>query len=390
MLRENESFLYIFSWTQKGGQPGFGLYKFNDDTGEMTLIRMLNETLSCGNAVIDAERGILYCCVDTDKHQDLRAGGGGCLYSFKLDPETGDAVEMNHVSSYCPNPSFASIDEGRKFLAVSMHSTMDSVTRIKKDAFGKAYIQVEYSDAGVGLFSLKEDGSIGELLDINVHTGCGPTPRQLHAHAHCAVLSPSGNLLASCDKGNDGVHMYRIDREKNRLILNGGAPYQNRPGTAPRYCAFHPTRPFFFHNNEMKMEIDIYRYNEKGDLEHLETVRALPEDCVVMPGERGGQQDFQLTPDGRFLYTMMHGRYNGISVFEVDQNTGKLTLIQHVPVPGVWARAFAFSPDRRHLAAVCLTSGDVSSYAVGDDGKLTSTGFMAVQSAANAALFYKP
>ena len=390
MLKTNESFLYIFSWIQKGGKPGFGLYKFNDDTGEMSFVSMLNEELSYGNAAIDAQRGILYCCVDTDKHPDLRAGGGSCLYAYKIDPENGTVTELNHVPSYCPCPSFVSIDREKKFLTVSMHSTMDSVTKVKKDAFGKAYIQVEFSDAGVGMFALNEDGSIGDLMDISIHTGCGPTPRQLHPHAHCAVLSPSGNLVASCDKGNDGVHMYRIDREKGKLILNGGAPYQSRPGTAPRYCAFHPTLPFFFHNNEMKMEIDSYRYDEQGNLEHLATTRSLPDDYVIPPRERHGQQDFQIDSSGKYIYAMMHGYYNSISVFEVNQESGALTLVQNVPVPGVWARAFAFSADRRHLVAVCLTSGDITSYNVGEDGKLSLTGFSAEQSAACCALFYKP
>jgi 6-phosphogluconolactonase (cycloisomerase 2 family) len=390
MLKPNESFVYIFSWNLKSGNPGLGLYKFNDDTGEIGFIKMLNEDLSYGYAIPDARRGILYCCVDTDKHPDLRAGGGGALYAYKLDPETGYATEMNHVSTYCPNPSYVSVSPDGNYLAASMHSTMDNVTKVKKDAFGTPHIHVEFSDSGVILFKLNDDGSIGELLDINIHSGCGPKPRQLQPHAHCAVMAPRGDLFAVCDKGNDGIYMYRIDRETNTLILNNGAPYRSRPGTAPRYCAFHPTRPFFFKNNEMEPEIDSFMYDSSGNLKYLSSVRAVPEEYALAGGDRCVQQDFQIDPSGRYIYAMLQGRYNGISVFETDQKTAGLKFIQHVPVKGIWARDFSFSADCKYLVTACLSSGDIACYAIGDDGKLRPTGYESNQSAANCVVFYKP
>lgn len=390
MLEPNESFVYIFSWNLKSGSPGLGLYRFNDDTGEITFIRMLNEEQSYGYAALDAKRGILYCGVDTPKHPELRVGGGGSLYAYKIDPETGGVTELNHVSTYCPQPSYVAVDPEGKFVLVSMHSTNDHVTKVEKDAFGKVCVHVEFADSGVAMFALNEDGSIGGMLDIHIHTGCGPKPRQLSPHAHCVELAPQGDLFAACDKGNDGIYMYRIDKEKGKLILNGGAPYRNRPGTAPRYCAFHPTLPFFFNNNEMEMEIDSFRYNKLGALEHLSTVRALPEEYPLPKGERYGQQDFQIDPSGKYLYAMLHGLYNSISVFEVDQETAALRFLQNVPIQGVWARDFSFSTDHKHLVTACLTSGDVASYAVHEDGTLTPTGFGSSQSAAACVVFYKP
>lgn len=390
MLRPNESFLYICSWSLKGGKPGLGLYKFNDDTGETTFLKMLNEDLSYSYATVDAARGILYCGVDTAKHPDLRAGAGGCLYAYKADPETGELTELNHVPTYCPQPSYVSVDPAGKFLVASMHSTMDNVTKVEKDSFGKICVHVEFSDSGVILYALNEDGSIGELLDISIHTGYGPKPRQLQPHAHCAVLAPRGDLLASCDKGNDGIYMYRIDKENGKLILNSGALYKSRPGRAPRYCAFHPTLPFFFNNNEMEMEIDSYRYDESGNLEHLSTTRPVPEEFPLPAGERFSQQDFQIDPSGKHIYAMMQGLYNCISVFEIDQETAALKFLQNVPIKGAWPRDFSFSPDHRHLVTACLSSGDIASFTVNEDGTLTPTGYGSNQSAANCVAFYKP
>ena len=389
MLQPNESFVYIFSWSLKSGKPGLGLYRFRDDTGTLTFVGMLEEELSYGYAAVDAGRGILYCGVDTPKHPALRAGGGGSLRAYQIDPETGAIRLLSEVSTCCPQPSYVSVDPKGRFVLVSMHSTMDSVTKAEKDAFGNLHTRVEFSDSGVAIFALEEDGSIGRLLDFNIHTGSGPKPRQLQPHAHCAVLAPRGDLFTACDKGNDGIYMYRIGAQ-GKLSLPDGAPYHNRPGTAPRYCAFHPTRPFLFHNNEMELEIDSYRYDEQGGLEHLATIPVLPADCAVPEGERCGQQDFQIDRSGRYLYAMVHGFYNGLSVFEIDQETAQLTFLQFAPISGVWARDFAFSPDQRYLVTACLSSGDIESFSIGQDGRLTPTGHRCSQSAAACVVFYKP
>ncbi len=390
MLNSNESFLYICSWSQKGGKPGLGLYKFNNDTGEITFLKMLNDEFSYGYATFDPVNGILYCAADLPKHPDLRAGAGGCIFAYKADPTTGELTEISQAPTYCPQPSFVSLDPERKFLVASMHSSMESVTKVSKDAFGKICVNVLFSDAGVVLYALNSDGSIGEMLDLQTHSGHGPKPRQLQPHAHSAVFAPQGDLVASCDKGNDGIHMYRIDKDHGKLVLNGGTPYAGRPGRAPRYCAFHPSLPFFFHNNEMEMEIDSYRYDSMGNLEHLSTVRAVPESYSLPEGKRFSQQDFQISPDGKYIYAMMQGLYNGISVFSVDQQTAELTFIQHLPIEGVWARDFSFSPDYKFIVTACLTSGDIASFAIRQDGTLVPTGYSCIQSASNCVAFYNP
>ncbi|MCD8373393.1 MAG: lactonase family protein [Clostridia bacterium] len=390
MIKSNEAFVYIGSWSLKGGKGGLGLYKFNEDTGEINLINMLNEELSYSYITLDQRRGILYCGVDTDKHPALRAGCGGCLYAYSINPDTGEITELNHVPTYCPQPSYVSVDTNGKFLVASMHSSMDSVTKVEKDAFGTPCVHIEFSDAGVLLYALNEDGSIGKLLDIQIHKGSGPKPRQLQPHAHCAVIAPQGDLFAACDKGNDSIYMYRIDKENWKLILNGNRPYLSRPGRAPRYCAFHPTLPFFFNNNEMEMEIDSYKYDKSGNLEHLSTVRSLPEDYCVPSGARYSQQDFQISPDGKYIYALAQGFYNGISVFLVDQGTAALKLIQYVPVDGAWPRGFSFSPNHKYLVVACLSSGDIKSFSIHENGTLTPTEFGCIQTSANCATFYKP
>lgn len=390
MIKSNESFAYIFSWSTKGGKPGLGLYRFNDDTGEIAFVKMLNEELSYGYATVDAQRGILYCGADTEKHDGLRAGGGGSLYAYRIDRETGEVAELNHVPSFCPNPSYVALDPERKFLVASMHSSMGNVSKVRKDAFGKYYIDVEFSDSGVILYALNEDGSIGDLLDINIHTGDGPSPRQLQPHAHCAVLAPRGDLFITCDKGNDGVYMYRIDKEKGKLSVVSGGAHAKQPGAAPRFAAFHPSSPFVYHNNEMEMVIDSYRYDDRGRLEHLASTPVLPEEFKYPEGGRKSQQDLQMDPTGTYLYAMLHGTYEGISVFEIDKETGGLRFLQFAPVKGEWARAFAFSPNHKFLVTACLNSGNIESFAIGAGGTLTPTQFGGSQSAANCVAFFKP
>lgn len=241
------------------------------------------------------------------------------------------------------------------------------MTKIQQDAFGNYYPVIEHDDAVVELFSLKEDGEIDRLLDVVKHYGSGPEKRQTIAHPHSVVMSPSGKLFAVCDKGNDTVRMYGLDSEKGKLILPKYI-YYHVPGSLPRYCVFHPGKPWFYQNNENSREFFAFRYTEEGQMEKIGVCDVVAPDCE-MREKILEQQGLVIDEQGKYIYNVVRGP-NVVCVLEIDPQTGCVKKVQQQKLDGMWPRSCTISPDGRFLLVCCLDSGEVTVFPIGADGRL--------------------
>lgn len=381
-------FAYVSSWSHGEGASGLYLYTFDPEIGALSLVRQLDDKTEFAVSSVDRERGILYIVDESANLPGLRTSGGGRVFAFRIDPETGDLEQLSCMPTFCANPSYVTPDASGKYLVVSNHAGRNCVTKVSRDAFGKFHMSVEYDDSTVDLFALNEDGSIGELVDVAKHEGSGPDFKfQANPHPHCAIMSPSGKLFAVCDKGNDHVYLYSIDRNNNRLTLES-APYVCPPGSRPRFCAFHPTLPYFYHNNEGRSDMDAYRYDETGRLEFIGSFGLKTEENAAVSGV-WEQQDMRIDQKGEYLYTLVSNPAT-VVVYKVDQDTGALNAIQNLKLDGERARACALSPDGRFLLVACTRSGKVFTLAVGEDGTLTHTDVVTDQPCAAFITFYQP
>lgn len=379
-------FVYVSSWSHGNGAVGLCQYLFDRESGNLSLVQQLDDKINFGVSCVDEERGVFYILEEGANLPGIHGGGGGGrLFAHKIDPETGSLHEISCVPTYCSNPSYLTMDATRKYMVVSHHTTRACVTKLLRDAYGRFCPYVEHDDPYVELFSVNEDGSVGELLDAVKHEGCGPdSAQQSHPHPHCAVMSPSGRLFTVCDKGNDSIYMYAIDYENQRLAQPQN-PYACAPGSKPRFCVYHPSLPFLYQNNEGKPYVNAYRYEENGRLESIGTFGVDSEDTLTLPGRRV-QQDLRIDRKGQYLYNVVRDPAM-VAVYRVDQATGALTLIQNFPVDAEWPRGCALSPDGRFLVLTGMNSGDVMTFAVGEDGLLHDTGFSVKQPGAAFATF---
>lgn len=376
----SKTYVYISRWPEFVGEPGIALLEFNPENGDMKFLENLEEYLQCNCTCLDQKNNILYINNEVGINPDYFKGGGGLIYAYKIDPETGHLKQISRVPSCCPCPSYLSIDPTGRYLVCANHSGYNAVTKAVQKEDGTWGMEIVYDDATVDLFELESDGRIGKLVDVAKHTGLNPR-FLLHAHPHSAVWDPSGNFFATCDKGEDSIHMYRIDYV-NKKLVQLGEPYQDEDGSAPRYCAFHPTKLFFFNNHEGNTTITSFRYNDKAKLEKIGSANCLPNGVKMpkvtgfKPSEKPEQQGMAISADGKYIYDVLKGKgLDGISVFEVNQDSGTLKLIQYLPVDGVWARGIGIAPDGKHLIITCLDDdGGVISLKIGCDGKLTPTG----------------
>lgn len=371
-MEQKEIYLYMSMWGNHGGVPGMALFSFHTETGAIRLVKQLDDRRSFGPSVIDKEKKILYVCNEANLEPELGYDSGR-IYGFRIDPDSGALTELFCQETYCPFPDYIGFSADRKYMVVPHHSDARSITNIEKDADGKYRPVVRYMDSAIDLFTMGEDGTVEELVDVCKHSFSRKTldyqEKMTIPHPHCAVLSPSGKLFAVCDKGDCHLYLYEIDRETNTLKRKSRT-MTDVPLSEPRYCAFHPTKPYLYVNHEHsghgRMMVSAFRYQEDGSVEFINKVDCLPQ------GERADcGQGFCMSSDGRYLYNQLSG-YNSIAVLEVEPEDGSIHLKQSVPIEGAKPRNCQLSPDGRFLVTACM-SGEIAVYAVGTDGCLTLT-----------------
>lgn len=379
-------YVFVSSWFFETETWGIKQYRFDPSSGEMEYIRTFGEDKSCNVSWIDKKRNILYVLNEEQDLKSMRIGGGGEILTYRLEPETGDVTLLNATPTFCSNPCYLSLDLTGEYLVVANHGTGAYVTKIKKDGDGKYCPVVLFDDSTVELFAVNEDGSVGELLDVVAHIGNGPGRRQTNAHPHSAVMSPCGDFFAVCDKGNDSIYMYQIDRELKKLVACPNQ-YKAPLGFMPRYCVFHPSKPFFYHNNEGSMNLCAYVFGKNGTLTPIGSYPSLEgkiRDRIKGPSE---QQGLCMDTMGTYIYDVLNGP-NQVAVFQIDQEKGSLKLIQNQPVEGAWPRGVALSPNGRFLIVTCLKGEKVIVYRVKEDGTIAPTGFEYNQPYAAYATFW--
>ncbi len=385
MTDTSYSFVYVGNFRmrpQTWGMPqpsgyGIGICRFDNETGELTPLKVVHDHITAGNALLDARRNAIYFGHEDMTLPDRPYGGGGQVFAFAIDATTGDLTEINHQPSYGALPVSLAQDPTGNYLIVPHHTGSFPVTKVKRDQAGRYSTISEYDDASIVMFPLAEDGSIGDPCDIFIQTGAGgPLKQQTHPHLHSVSMSPSGKLFLVGDKGNDQILMFRIDYAARKLVLCGDGPFATIPGASVRCSVFHPNAPLLFANYETKSVIASFRYDEDGGLEPLHLVSSLPEgvedSLTMMPSE------IKVHPSGEYLYTLVRG-INSASVFRIDQETGALERIQTIQLEGKNPRNCTISPDGRFLLVAMILSSEVLVLSIGEDGKLSPTPFRAAQ-----------
>lgn len=380
--------MYVSQWNLKVGAPGLTLCAFDAGTGEIEVVKQLDDRLSLGCSHIDRARNVLYVVNECDLFPETPMPSGR-VHAFRIDPATGELEKLNHKETYCPYTSFVNTDPGGKYLVTSNHSWPSFVTTVEKDENGKIFCKRTANDSLVNLFEINDDGSIGRMVDFYRH----PYDGELHLsllgrphipHPHCMMRSPDGKLFACCDKGDGHLYIYAI--EDGKLVLKSRT-MTDTVHSEPRYCMFHPTKPLLYVNHE----------HTPGDTLTMTTLRCFADGTVEEIGKTCADlsgfepkedprqmQGMVITPDGRFVYSQAHG-YNRILIFSTAGE--KLEFIGSEPIRGVWPRSLHVSPDGKFLLNNCL-GGDITVYAINADGSLSDTSHHAFIRGAGYISFY--
>lgn len=384
-----QRFCYVGNWSfqarpSKG--KGISLFRHDPETGDLTLIETIRPDIAAGQLCLDEARGILYA-VDEIGQRRGEIGGGGYILAFRIDRETGELSLINERETLVAEPSYICLDKTGKYLTVCHCADPFHVTKIVRRTDGTFGNEVVFDDTALTMFRVNDDGSLGDICDIAVTEGTGgkgPRSRvnidplsghiqlvEVISRLHSVVASPRADLMAVCDKGMDRIHTFRVDRE-NGLLLRLFTWNAEEAACFPRYCAFHPTLPMLYANNESVASLNVFVVDEKtGELVPSGSCFMLTEDPGLVDGKEVGAQDILIRPDGRTLYCTLVG-LNLIIVCTLDEN-GVPTVMQRIPTRGRMPRGLGLSPDGHFMYSGNMLSGDITVFAVDENGRLTDT-----------------
>ena len=275
----------------------------------------------------------------------------GSVSAFSIDAKSGTLTLLNQESSVGTGPA---------------HLIVDTT--------GRNVLVANYGGGSVAALPIGTDGKLKPSTAFVQHTGSSVNPqRQNRPHAHSINVDPGNRFAYVADLGLDKVLIYRFDAATGTLVANDPPFAQVKPGAGPRHFAFHPKGRFAYVINEIDLTVTAFASDAaKGALTEVQTVSSLPPGESVQTGY--STAEVQVHPSGRFLYGSNRG-HNSLSVFAIDEKTGRLTYVENVPTQGSTPRGFGIDPTGAFLLAGNQRSDSVVVFRIDQKtGRLTPTG----------------
>jgi 6-phosphogluconolactonase len=132
---------------------------------------------------------------------------------------------------------------------------------------------------------------------------------------------------------------------------------------------FHTSGQFAYVLNELTLTVSVFEYDaQSAQFKNIQLIESLPRD--IKGKHLNSAAEIRVHPTGKFVYASNRG-HDSISVFSVDQATGKLELVQREPIRGSWPRNFNINPSGKWLIAAGARSNTLSLFEIDEDsGKL--------------------
>ncbi|MFY9923587.1 MAG: lactonase family protein [Opitutaceae bacterium] len=335
----SDMFVYFGSHSFGPG-IGFSLARFDTETGALTKPAFLIEAREPAFFVLTPDGSRLYTC---------NSGTPGGLSAYAVEPHTGRLTLINRVLAGGGDTSFITLDRTGRYVLVA-----------------------NYDGGNVAVFALRPDGAIGDWTGFDQHTGRSVNPRrQAHAYAHAIVLDPTNRFVLVPDLGVDRLYIYRFDGNSGALTPNEPAFAAIAPGSGPRHVRFHPNGRWVYLINEIASTIIAFSWDStNGRLAPFQTITTLPADFKGV----SACAELEIHPNGRLLYCSNRGD-DSLAGFAIDQDTGRLTPVEHVSSGGKSPRNFAFDPTGRWIIVTNHDSDNALVFRVDTaTGRLTRSG----------------
>jgi len=303
-----------------------------DESGKLSEPELVAEGPNPAFLAVDPRHRFLYAAHEVGSFNGEHAG---FLSAYAIDATTGHLTLLNQVSTVTPGPCHVSVD-----------------------ASGRVVLAANYGGSSVESFPVRADGSLGAAASVIRQEGSSVNrERQNEPHAHMVATDPANRYALLCDLGLDQILVFKLDAGAATLTPNDPPFVRANPGAGPRHFAFRPDGKFVYVINELDCTVSVFGYNAAhGLLTPVETVSTLPAGETVRPGF--STAEVIMHPSGRFVYGSNRG-HDSMVVYAIDDETGKLTLVQHVPSGGKKPRSFGIDLTGRFLLSANQDTSNV-------------------------------
>lgn len=316
------------------------LANLNQTTGEISMIDSVATYANGSFQWIDSSDSTFYSVFSND-------GDSSAVKKFKIT-QAGGTLHIADAGYYHPvgdsHPCYINVSPDRKWL-----------------------ITANYPNGSISILKIDHQGTINDDPARLLHfTGHGPdSERQANPHLHCVAFTPDNRYMAACDLGTDKIYLYPvasdifIDESERRDI-------QLEPGCGPRHIIFNEKGDKGYLVTEISDQVVVLDY----DGETLHPIQ------YVKASDAGGQggADIHLSPDGRHLYASVRIKGDGITLFDVDSETGRLTYRETTPTDR-HPRNFMVSPNGRYIVVASRDDNSLEVFSRdADSGELSPTG----------------
>ncbi len=323
----SKTFLFIGSFTAGKPDTGIYVYAFNTTTGELTYKSCVENITNPSYLTVSPNGRFLYACTDSKLPQN------GTVSAFRINSITGSLSFINKQSSAGENPVYITVHKNNRLLFVGNYTAgnVAVLTANNKGRLHAAVQTIQFTDSSIN------------------------KTRQEKAHIHSTVLSPENDFLFLPDLGADKIRVFGIDvKMKQPLTTADHDAVKTVSGSGPRHFTFHPNAKFAYCIEELGGTIAAYVYH-KGKLDSIQRILSYSKTLVAYTSA-----DIHISPDGLFLYASNRGtEENTISIFAVDQQNGKLTLVGHQDTYGDHPRNFSIDPTGNYLLVANQFTGNV-------------------------------
>ncbi len=367
-------YAYASSWTKGpfgiGGGGGITIFTVNTSDGSLTQVGKTPseyDGLNVGSMCISPDARFLYCTHEAPT-MDGKAGTGGGVHSFAINPADGSLTHLNVVPSLGVNPCFLVIDKTGKRVVVANHGDFNKAVHVVKRN-GVPTLEDYTDDGSVALFPIKADGSLETASDVAVFPERPGTEKGAGAAAHSVNFDNTGRWIVACDVGYDHIYSYPFDPASRTL----GKPkvLTTPPNRAPRHSVFHPKLPYFYITNERESILSSFHFDSKtGVVAPINTIPTVPADFK----DRNALADIRMHPNGKFVYGSNRG-HDSLVIGAIDEATGKLSPVDIASTLGGNPREFDFEPSGKFLYCGNQITNQMVVFAVdANTGKITPTG----------------